>query len=247
MKFQSIVWALVAFCVIVWIEPSRAEPPLPRTGAVDWSGPYVGLGGGYAWGHSSQSDPGIPRPPAAPPPPELGDGSFAIRGGFVGGTAGANWQVMSWVFGIEGDYSWANIRGRSGACGTPPFHACGSELDSLGTLRGRVGYALGPTGIWLPYVTGGLAAARVHAWDALTPAARSAYRFGWTAGAGLEAALDRRWTAKVEYLYIDLGSSRLFDIVPGVPETVSFRTNLLRAGLSYRFPPADQVPIVTKY
>jgi hypothetical protein len=48
------------------------------------------------------------------------------------------------------------------------------SLDSLGTLRGRVGYAVGASGNWLLYGTGGLAAGDVHAWDALTPAASSA-------------------------------------------------------------------------
>ena len=59
--------------------------------------------------------------------------------------------------------------------------------------------------------------------------------------------LARNWTFKVEYLYMDLGSARMFNIVPGVPETVSFRANLVRAGVNYEFWGADPPrPLVTK-
>jgi outer membrane immunogenic protein len=130
-----------------------------------------------------------------------------MGGGFVGGAAGYNWQTGPWVLGIEGDYSWANITGSSMTCGFAPPHGCGTTLQSFGTLRGRVGYATGPGGIWLPYVTGGLAVGELQAWDALTPASGSAFRAGWTLGAGVETVLARNWTLKVEYLYMDLGVS----------------------------------------
>ena len=169
-----------------------------------------------------------------------------MRGGFVGGTAGYNWQFGRFVFGLEGDYAWANIDGRSATCGTGMLspHPCGTELQSFGTVRGRVGYVAGPTGLWLPYLTGGLAVGQIHAWDALTPAGGSAFRTGWAAGGGVEARLGPHWTIKAEYLYMDLGAARLFDVVPGVPETVSFRTNLVRAGLNYHF---SATPPATRY
>jgi outer membrane immunogenic protein len=87
----------------------------------------------------------------------------------------------------------------------------------------------------LPYVTGGLAVGEVHAWDALTPASGSAFRAGWTVGGGIETVLAPNWTLKVEYLYMDLGSARLFNIVPGIPETVTFTDNILRIGINYKF------------
>jgi outer membrane immunogenic protein len=60
---------------------------------------------------------------------------------------------------------------------------------------------------------------------------------GWTIGAGLEAALARNWTAKVEYLYVDLGSFNCgLNCGAGfVTDNVSFHTNLLRAGVNYKF------------
>jgi outer membrane immunogenic protein len=141
------------------------------------------------------------------------------------------------VYGLEGDYSWADINGQSNACGalTGTPHPCGTSLNSLGTVRGRVGYAVGATGNWLLYATGGLAFGEVRGWDSLTPASGSALRAGWAAGAGVEVAFARNWTAKLEYLYFDLGKAQLFNVVPGVPETVSFNANLVRAGIAYHF------------
>ena len=140
------------------------------------------------------------------------------------------------MLGAEGDYSWANISGSSNACGSSFFvHSCGSKLQSLATLRARPGMTLGATGIWLAYATGGLASGKLTAWDDLTPASGSAFRWGWTVGGGLEAALARDWTVKLEYLYVDLGKKDIFEIVPGTPEMVSFTANVVRAGLNFRF------------
>ena len=134
------------------------------------------------------------------------------------GTLGYNWQATSWVFGLETDYSWANISGSSSTCGITLPHNCGTKLELLGTFRGCIGYALGPTGTWLPYITGGLAVGDVQAWDVLTPSSGQAFRAGWTVGAGIETLLGLNWTAKVEYLYMDLGSAQLFDVFPVLPK-----------------------------
>jgi outer membrane immunogenic protein len=225
-------------------QPVYKAPPAVMIPAYNWSGFYVGASGGYGWGHSDQTDPGIPAPTL--PPILIGDGHYGVTGWLAGGTAGYNWQMGQWVFGLEGDYSWSNISGSSQACG-PAFalHACGTSLDSFGTFRGRIGYAAGQTGNVLLYVTGGLAVGDVHAWDALTPASGSSFQAGWTVGAGVEFAFAPQWTAKVEYLYIDLGKAQLFNIIntPVVPETVSFNTNLVRAGVNYHF----GGPVVAKY
>ena len=59
-----------------------------------------------------------------------GDGSYPANGGILGVVLGYTWQQNPWAFGIEGDYSWAGIRGGSNVCGFP-LHACGTGLDSL--------------------------------------------------------------------------------------------------------------------
>jgi outer membrane immunogenic protein len=106
-----------------------------------------------------------------------------------------------------------------------------------------VGQAVGANGNWLLYATGGLAVGEVHGWDSFTPASGSAFRAGWTVGAGVETSFAPHWTAKLEYLYVDLGKSQLFDVVPGLPETVNFTANIVRAGVNYSF----GGPVVAKY
>ena len=78
---------------------------------------------------------------------------------------------------------------------------------------------------------GGLAVGEVQAWDALTPSSGQAFRGGWTVGRRRNIA-----RSKLEYLYMDLGSTQLFDVVPGVAETVSFKVNLARAGINTEGP-----------
>jgi len=204
----------------------------------NWTGPGVGITGGYGWGHSNQTDSGVPCAFFATCGPIiLLDGSYSVDGGIIGGALGYDWQKGPWVFGIAGDYSWADISGSSDTCGASSLvpHSCGAKLESLGTLRGRIGYAMAATGNWLPYVTGGLAVGDLKAWDAFFASSGSDFRAGWTVGAGVEAGLTQRWTFKFEYLYVDLGVGQVFDVVPGVPESVSFTANIIRAGVNYRF------------
>jgi opacity protein-like surface antigen len=204
----------------------------------NWTGPGIGITGGYGWGHSNQTDSGVPCAFFGTCGSIiLLDGSYSVDGGIIGGTLGYDWQKGPWVFGIEGDYSWADIGGSSNTCGASSSvpHSCGAKLESLGTLRGRIGYAMTATGNWLPYVTGGLAVGDLKAWDAFFTSTGSDFRVGWAVGAGVEAGLTQRWTFKVEYLYVDLGSGQVFDVVPGVPESVSFTANIVRAGVNYRF------------
>jgi outer membrane immunogenic protein len=219
--------------------PYTKAPSMMVPVVYDWTGGYVGIEGGFGWGHSDQTDPGLPPLVVA-----IADGHFSVNGGLAGGTLGYNWQAVRWVYGLEGDYSWSDIKGQSAVCG-PIFalHSCGTKLESFGTFRGRIGYAAGDAGNVLLYATGGLAVGDVHAWDALTPASGSAFRAGWTVGAGIEAAFAPNWTAKLEYLYVDLGKAQLFNVIPTVAETVSFNTNIIRAGINYRF----GGPVIAKY
>ncbi len=101
----------------------------------NWTGLYVGINGGGAWGNSRWDS----------------TGSFDASGGMIGGTVGYNWQFGTWVVGLEGDIDWANIKGTTnrGCVG-----GCSSENTWLGTARGRLGYSFDR---WMPYITGGAA------------------------------------------------------------------------------------------
>jgi len=113
-----------------------------------------------------------------------------------------------------------------------PF-GCKTSNTWLATVRGRLGYAADR---FMPYVTGGAAFGNIQA---STPgfAQTSSDKGGWTLGAGLEASLALNWTAKVEYLYVDLGTFNCgLNCGSGLAtDNVSFHTNILRAGVNYKF------------
>jgi outer membrane immunogenic protein len=245
---KELAFALTAVAMITgataaaadeYIAPRRAQAVPPATAPPpvnNWAGPFVGVAGGFAWGRSNQTDAGFFIPPGGGGGVPPADGSFSMKGGLIGGGGGYNLQFGQWVLGLETDYSWADIKGSSNGCGAAFIsHICSTKLDSVGTFRGRIGYALGPQGTWLAYATGGLAVGDLEASDSLFNASGSKFRAGWAVGAGVETAFWRNWSVKAEYLYIDLGKTVLFNIGPGVPETVSFTANVFRVGLNYKF------------
>ncbi len=186
-----------------------AKAPVYVTSVYNWTGPYVGLYGGYDWGNSSFSVP-------------LATGSFDLSGGVAGGTLGYNYQMGQAVLGLEGDIGWSGIRGNT-ACGGLN---CETRNNWLGTARVRLGYAADR---FMPYVTGGAAFGDIRTSVTGFGDAHST-KAGWTVGGGVEAALAGPWTAKVEYLYVDLGRG---GSIAG--SDASFKTNIVRAGLNYRF------------
>ncbi len=197
--------------------PPRYPPPAVKApvypGYYNWTGFYIGVSGGGAFGTSGWDS----------------TGDFDLSGGLVGGTAGYNWQTGSWVFGLEGDVSWANIKGDTTfAC---PL-GCETSNSWLGTVRGRVGYAFDR---FLPYLTGGLAFGNIEARRPFF-AGNDETNFGWTIGGGLEFALMGNWTAKAEYLYVNLGDIKCgLSCSAFATDNVSFDTHIVRGGVNYRF------------
>jgi outer membrane immunogenic protein len=180
----------------------------------NWTGLYLGINGGGAWGDSDWNGGIINNSPS---------------GAMIGLTAGYNWQALGspWVFGLEGDIDWTNIRDSS-PCGAGT--SCETRNDWLGTFRGRVGYSWDRV---MPYVTGGLALGNVKA---AVPGVGSwsDTNVGWTIGAGVEAVVAGNWTAKVEYLYADLGDTSCGALCGGL-NNVDLRLNTVRAGFNHRF------------
>ncbi len=187
--------------------PTKAPVFVPP--AWSWTGPYVGVNGGYGWGTSDFSAP-------------FSTGSFDINGGVVGGTLGYNWQMGQAVFGIEGDIDWSDIGGSATCGGT----TCSVNNDWLGTVRGRLGYSFDR---FLPYITGGLAVGNIST-NIAGVGSGDDVKAGWTAGGGVEAQISGPWTAKVEYLYVDLGRG---GSVAG--SDAEFTTSIVRGGINYKF------------
>jgi len=175
---------------------------------------YIDINGGGGWGTSQWTT----------------SGSFNTSGGLIGGTVGYNYQMNQVVLGVEGDIDWANISGTTNAAGVCAL-GCTTKDSWLGTVRGRVGYAADR---FMPYLTGGLALGDIKAsLPGFTGAVTT--NAGWTIGGGIEFAILGHWTAKAEYLYVDLGSFNCGLSCGAATQNVTFTTNLLRGGVNYRF------------
>jgi outer membrane immunogenic protein len=134
---------------------------------------------------------------------------------FGGLQVGYNWQISrNWVVGIEADIAATDISANVGGFD--------SSLDYIGTVRGRVGYAWDRT---LLYVTGG------YAYGDNNINGSSNTHDGWVIGAGVEWAFAPNWSAKLEYLHIELDSK----FYPSIGSAQDLETNLVKLGVNYRF------------
>lgn len=193
--------------------PYQSAPIVPRP--FSWAGYYFGLYAGGAFGHSSH-DVVLPT------------GNFNISGALAGGTFGFNFEMASWVAGIEFDAGWSNIRGETSYNCLPA--TCRTESSGLITLRGRAGPSFGRV---LPYVTAGVAFGEINPTTAIGTA--STYMTGYAAGAGVEVALTYNLLAKLEYLYVDLGTYACGPCGLLTADDVTFKLNVVRLGLNYKF------------
>jgi outer membrane immunogenic protein len=204
-----------AFAADVPARVPVAKAPPPMSQLFDWSGLYWGVAGGYGWGDASHREAG-----------GLANGNHNADGWLLGGTVGYNWQAGQTVFGVEGDLSWANMNGSGGSASGPIT----TELSWLGTGRVRAGYAVDN---YLFYVTGGAAWGKVEAANTGVGSGSNT-RLGWTAGGGVETMLAPNWTAKLEYLYVDLGDKNTYTAATG-PVQVALTSHIVRLGLNYKF------------
>lgn len=139
--------------------------------------------------------------------------------GFAGGMqAGYNWQNGPLVFGLEGDIQ------ANGADNT--FAPWKFSNPWFGTVRGRVGYAVNNV---MFYGTGGLAFGEVRGETFFL--SESHTTAGWTVGVGAEFGLTQNWTAKIEYLYVDLSNSSF--TITGAQNGYQF--GVVRLGVNYHF------------
>jgi outer membrane immunogenic protein len=180
----------------------------------NWTGFYIGVNGGGGFGQSTWDS----------------AGSFNLSGGLVGGTVGYNYQIGQAVIGAEGDIDWTDLRGTTTSAACPA--GCQTSNSWLSTVRARLGYAADR---FMPFVTAGAAFGNVSASSPGLVGASST-NAGWTVGAGIEFALGGRWTARAEYLFVDLGQFNCgFNCGGGFVDNVSFTNNIVRGGIDYRF------------
>jgi outer membrane immunogenic protein len=223
--------------------PVKARQPAV-VAASSWNGFYLGVNAGYAWGGVNGGAPSIYDTLSSPAVlfTTLSSYNFDINGGAVGGQAGYNVQFGQWVLGLETDIQWSSLQGGGSSATRIPGVTIdlNSKVEWFGTVRGRLGYAFDRV---MVYGTGGLAYGSLETTLGLTEAGvlyndtdRAAH-LGWTAGAGLEAALGAGWSAKVEYLHVDLGSKPFSFQYPAIRVDIDkdYAFDLVRVGVNYRF------------
>jgi outer membrane immunogenic protein len=226
--------------------PVYRPPPPPIVAYFTWTGCYVGGNVGGAWTNRDWND-------QIPGDPLLGTdlGGYSTSGVIGGAQVGCNYQVGGWVFGLQGDYAWSNASGSNSAAAfaaVAPAVALTdqSQLQSLASVTGRVGYAWGR---FLGYVKGG------GAWEknnysllvrGVTAATVGETRGGWTVGIGGEYAFLDWLTGFIEYDYYNFGTATntfvcttcgLF--AAAAPFNITTNVNVVKAGLNFKFgPPA---------
>jgi outer membrane immunogenic protein len=226
-RWQLMKAAIAATAFLMLASPVLAAD-FETPAAYDWTGPYIGLQGGYGWGSTDYRF-------------ETVTTHEMKFDGFVGGlTGGYNWQAGQIVLGAEFDISYADLSEEIRLSQDPGNELCFAEgcsldIDWFGTARLRLGYAADTV---MPFITGGLAFAGVEGTFDSGPCECSIDEtaVGWTVGGGIEWAFAERWSTKAEYLYVDLGEPDKDgnpDIIDNV-STSSFDFSVIRLGVNYR-------------
>lgn len=198
------------------LEPAAPIAPVIAPTAFDWTGFYVGVHGGGAWGDFSTN---------------IWDDAFGNSSSALGGVqAGFNYQINQFVLGAQTDLAYTNLKTGQGII--PGVLGVNAELNWLGSTTVRAGYAIDT---WLPYVKGGFAYGETKANVDSVFWSGSKWATGWTVGGGVEKAFTPNITAFAEYDYFDLGSAA-YDIAPEIG-TIELKntTNVVKVGLNYKF------------
>jgi outer membrane immunogenic protein len=184
-----------------------------------WTGFYLGANAGYGWGKARVDDPVFGAT----------TDDYSVKGALLGGTIGYNYQIGSFVLGVEADYDYSWIKGQD----LPLTLAAGgieTRNTFLATGRARIGYAFDR---FLPYLTGGYAYGGLK--NASAAGSETHNRGGYTLGGGVEYAFAGNWSAKVEYLNVRLSNSLCTAATCFLDSDTKFRANVVRAGINYRF------------
>lgn len=205
--------------------PSKA----PYISSYNWTGCSLGVHAGGGWTQNTATVPGVT--------------TFDTRasGWLGGGQAGCDYQVESWVFGIEGRFSAANMAGHAAI---DPLSLASIHLNEIATGTARIGYAIDRV---LPYAKAGFAWGNsdkisLGASNGLNSFVGGGSALGWTAGVGVEVAFMPNWSWKVEYDHMDLGVNGYTlncqtcgGGTPPATLNVGQRIDTVVLGLNYRF------------
>jgi outer membrane immunogenic protein len=236
-----------------WLGPQAAGNFVPAkygaaAGAYNWNGFYAGLNGGYGVGRNRSTE------STAFAGAAISNEHFTLgpAGWLGGGQAGYNLQFTpNTMIGAEADWQWSNqsnsvcVSGCSsnfGFAGILNALTVEQKIHWLTTLRGRVGYVQND---WLLYATGGPAWGHtaenvlLRAGGGVAAGSFNHTKSGFAVGAGSESKVAGNWTAKLEYLYVDLGTvtDTFASTPPAVVQTVTVKVqeHVFRVGFNYAF------------
>jgi outer membrane immunogenic protein len=169
----------------------------------DWSGFYVGANGGWGTSHNCYTNTavgGVAVPAAA-------EGCHDATGGTAGGQIGYRWQSGAFVYGLEAQGNWADLRGSNPSLAAFGATTNRTRLDAFGLFTGQIGYAWNNV---LLYAKGGAAVTDNKYEGLLTGTGTvidraTATRWGGTVGAGVEYGFGSNWSAAVEYDHLFMG------------------------------------------
>jgi len=222
--------------------PARYVP------APTWTGCYIGIEGGWAWGHSEPKRLDINTTSTPVTVTTTTFASYDMDGGLIGGTAGCNLQSSGgFVLGVESDLSWIDKKGSG--LDDPAVGVTNNKTEErwLETTRLRLGWAAGN---FLLYATGGAAFADAKytaCSAALGCESQSKWRVGLAYGGGAEWKFDRNWSAKIEYLHINFENQQyLTPSAAGFQNRaggVSVDDDIVRVGINYKFDRREVVPL----
>ena len=211
--------------------PVKAQPAFVHT-FYNWTGFYVGAHVGYGWADFSGVDPIV----------GLLSDSASASGFIYGGQIGFNYQMGSWVFGIEGDFSFGDIKHSEDFPGFLGLALATAEakVDRIITVAARIGYAFDRTLLYAKL--GGAWTQEQYSFTVPllgASASSTVDRTGWLIGVGVEYAFLGNWSAKVEYNYMDMGSKDVtLNVVGPIAVTVAnvdLTIQTVKFGLNYRF------------
>ena len=207
----------------------QAVPYSPYTRALpyvspiySWTGFYIGAMGGYGWSDEVRASIGGQT---------FSRSSSDLNGGFAGGTIGYNWQMGTWVLGIEADAAWSDLTHSESAFGV----TAADTIQSLGSVTGRIGWL--PVQSLMVYFKGGYAWAdnQVSASGFGATFTESRFHSGGTVGVGLEYMFVPNLSAKLEYMWTDYANANyLTSFVPG-GIGLGATVNTVKVGVNYHF------------
>jgi len=201
----------------------KAPPPVVAP-IYNWGGFYIGLNGGGGSSHKCWDDNNV----LGIVIPSFSEGCHDATGGLFGGQVGYRWQSTNWVFGLEAQGDWADLKGSNTSLLFGPLAAAlgggftnNTKVDAIGLFTGQVGYAWNNV-LW--YVKGGAAVTHdkysgviiAGPFGSFTFDNASETRWGGVVGTGIEIGFSPGWSVAFEYDHLFMGNhNNTFALNPG--------------------------------